>query len=83
MGPLPVAARGHKYILTAIDRTSQWPEAVPLTGITAEECADAFMAGWVARFGVPATVTTDRGTQSTSATWACLASKLGFQQVLT
>jgi transposase InsO family protein len=83
VGPLPVAARGHRYILTAIDRTSRWPEAVPLTGITAEECADAFVAGWVARFGVPATVTTDRGTQFTSATWACLASKLGFQHVLT
>jgi hypothetical protein len=37
----------------------------------------------VSRFGVPELVTTDRGTQFTSATWACLASKLGFKHVTT
>jgi hypothetical protein len=50
------------------DRTSRWPEAVPLSTITAEACADSFVSGWIARFGVPAVVTTDRGTQFSSAT---------------
>jgi Integrase core domain/Integrase zinc binding domain len=82
-GPLPVSGQGHSYILTMIDRTSRWPEAVPLSSITAEACADAFVSGWIARFGVPAVVTTDRGTQFSSATWACLARTLGFQHVMT
>jgi hypothetical protein len=69
-------------MLTIIDRTSRWPEAVPLTSITAERCADAFVEGWVARFGVPYTVTTNRGTQFSSATWACLARTLEFHHIM-
>jgi cleavage and polyadenylation specificity factor subunit 1 len=45
VGPLPPSARREKYILTMIDRTSRWPEAVPMTDITAEKCADSFAAG--------------------------------------
>jgi hypothetical protein len=33
------------------------------------QCTDSFIANWVARFGVSATVTTDRGTQFTFALW--------------
>jgi transposase InsO family protein len=83
VGPLPVSSGGHSYVLTIIDRTSRWPEAVPLTSITAERCADAFVEGWVSRFGVPDTVTTDRGTQFSSATWACLARTLRFRHIMT
>jgi transposase InsO family protein len=66
-----------------IDRTTRWPEVVPLHSITATECADAFTAAWVARFGVPAVVTTDRGTQFTSGVWACLCRTLGMKHILT
>jgi transposase InsO family protein len=83
VGPLPVSTTGRSYLMTIIDRTSRWPEAVVLPDITAETCTDAFVHAWVTRFGVPHTVTTDRGTQFTSATWACLACALGFKHVLT
>jgi transposase InsO family protein len=83
VGPLPVAAQGFSYVLTMIDRTSRWPEAVPLADIAAETCVDAFVSGWVARHGVPHTVTTDRGTQFVSSTWQCLARKLGFRHITT
>jgi hypothetical protein len=83
VGPLPTAARGERYLLTAIDRTSRWPEAIQMTEITAERCADSSVEGWISRFGMPDVVTADRGTQFTSSTWACLASKVGFQHVLT
>jgi Integrase zinc binding domain/Integrase core domain/RNase H-like domain found in reverse transcriptase len=83
VGLLPTSAAGQSYIMTIIDRTSRWPEAVPLAGITAEKCVDAFVEQWVARYGVPRVVTTDRGTQFTSATWACLARTLGFQHFTT
>jgi hypothetical protein len=55
------------YLLTIIDRSTRWFEAVPLRNMEASMCADAFISSWVARFGVPETVTTDRGTQFTSA----------------
>jgi hypothetical protein len=73
VGPLP-PSRGHTYLFTIIDRTSRWPEAIPLAFITAADCARALFAGWVSRFGVPVTITSDRGAQFTSALWAGLCS---------
>ncbi len=78
VGPLP-PSRGHTYLFTIIDRTSRWLEAIPLASITAADCARAPFAGWVSRFGVPATITSDRGAQFTSALWAGLCSLLNIQ----
>ena len=83
VGPLPAAKDGTQYLLTVLDRTSRWPEAIPLKGISAVEVADAFTAGWVARFGVPHTVTTDRGTQFTGAVWKSMCSTLGIKHIAT
>ena len=69
VGPFP-SSQGFSYILTMIDRTSRWPEAVPLSSITAEACAWTFIATWVSRFGVPALLTSDRGAQLTSLVWS-------------
>jgi hypothetical protein len=61
VGLLP-PSRGHTYLFTIIDRTSRWLEAIPLSSITAADCMrQALFAGWVSRFGVPATITSDRG----------------------
>jgi hypothetical protein len=78
VGPLP-PSRGHTYLFTIIDRTSRWPEAIPLASITVADCARALFADWVSRFGVPATITSDRGAQLTSALWAGLCSLLNIQ----
>jgi len=83
VGPLPTSEKGHSYLLTMIDRTTRWPEVAPLVGITAQEVADTFVATWVARFGVPDFVTTDRGTQFTGSTWQCLCKTLGTRHVVT
>jgi hypothetical protein len=66
VGPL-LPSSGHTYLFTIIDRTSRWPEVIPLASITAADCARALFASWVSRFGVPATITSDRGAQFTSA----------------
>ena len=46
VGLLP-ASQGFSYLLTMIDRTFRWPEAVPLSSITFESCALAFISTWV------------------------------------
>ena len=83
VGPLPVSAGGHSHIMTFIDRSTRWVEVIPLSTTTATACADALVAGWIARFGVPATVTTDRGVQFTSAVWAVLCKRLGIKHITT
>ena len=59
-------SNGFRYLLTAVDRFSRWPIAVPLTDITTESIIDAFAYGWIQTYGVPTTVTSDRGGQFTS-----------------
>ena len=83
VGPLPVSSDGFIHILTMIDRTTRWLEAVPLKETTASTCSAAYMASWVARFGVPASLTSDRGTQFSSATWKRLCSGLGIRHIMT
>jgi transposase InsO family protein len=83
VGPLPVSQHGFNHILTVIDRSTRWLEAVPLRGVEAATCADAFIEGWISRFGVPAVLTTDRGRQFTSALWSMVCSKLGISHITT
>ena len=56
----------------------QWPEAIPLMDIRTETVTDAFFSGWVARFGTPTTITTDRGAQFESRLWDTLSNQFGI-----
>jgi transposase InsO family protein len=79
VGPLPTTSDGYSYLLTAADRSTRWFEAFPLRGTSAAVCAEQFISGWVARFGVPALLTSDRGVQFTSALWGAVMKKLGIK----
>ncbi len=78
VGRLP-PSQGHTYLFTINDRTSRWLEAIPLSSITAADCTRALFASWVSLFGVPATITSDRGAQFTSALWVGLCSLLNIR----
>ena len=82
VGPLP-PSRGFTYLLTCVDRFTRWPEAIPLTTITAEAVAQAFLSGWISRFGVPSTIVTDRGRQFESHLWKALMVFLGSKRTRT
>uniref|UniRef100_A0AAQ4R448 Integrase catalytic domain-containing protein n=1 Tax=Gasterosteus aculeatus aculeatus TaxID=481459 RepID=A0AAQ4R448_GASAC len=76
VGPLP-SSHGFNYLLTMVDRTTRWPEAVPLTLLTAVEMTRAFIGTCVARFGTPSDISSDRGAQFTSELWNAVAQSLG------
>jgi hypothetical protein len=75
-----LVSKGFTYLFTIIDRTSRWPEAIPIAATTTVDCANALFQGWVSRFGVPAVITSDRGAQFTSFLWATLCSLLNPAQ---
>ena len=56
----------------------RWLEAILLVDIKAETVADAFFSGWIARFGTPVTITTDRGAQLESRLWDNLCDQFGI-----
>lgn len=77
IGPLPPAGQ-YRYCLTAVDRFTRWPEVVPITDITAETVAKSFMSCWVARYGCPTEIVTDRGGQFQSALFQQLSKSIGY-----
>ncbi|GFO31447.1 Pol polyprotein [Plakobranchus ocellatus] len=78
VGPLP-PSEGFTHLLTIIDRTSRWPEVIPLSRTSSTDCAKALIRNWISRFGVPLDITSDRGTQFTSTLWGEIANQLGVQ----
>jgi transposase InsO family protein len=79
VGPLPAATCDSRYLFTVVDSSSRWLEAPPMRDIAAASCADALIVGWISRYGVPVQLTSDRGTQFTSAIWDALCQQLGIQ----
>ena len=78
VGPLPTS-EVFTHLLTIIDRTTRWPEAIPLAQTSTSDCARALIGHWIARFGVPMDMSSDRGPQFTSALWTEIAHQLGIQ----
>ena len=54
VGPLRASRDGSTYLVTMIDQSTRWPEAVPLGCIDVETVLEAFITTWVAHFGMPA-----------------------------
>ena len=82
VGPLAVN-KECKYLLTIVDRFSRWTEAIPLKDITTASLVDNFLLHWVARYGIPRSITTDRGAQFESQIWKELLNSLGTKKIRT
>ena len=80
VGPLS-PSRGYRYLLTCIDHFTRWPEAILFSDITAETVAGPFISGWIARFGTPSTISTDRGCHSESELITHLMQLLGTKHI--
>lgn len=82
VGPLSPSS-GFTSILTIVDRTTRWPEAIPMADTSAKAIFLAFTRHWISQFGVPSTITTDRGAQFTSSAWTDWCRELGIKHIRT
>ena len=67
VGPLPVAERGHMYLLTFVDHFTRFCEAIPIVRQDTETIAREFVVRIITQLGVPRKLLTDRGANFTSA----------------
>ena len=58
-------------------------KAIPLNNISAESVAQALISGWITRYGVSTTITTDRGRQFESHLFQELSRILGINRIRT
>ena len=72
-----------KSILTMIDGLTGWAEAVPIADQTAVTVARAVYSEWIARYGVPEQLHSDRGVQFESAVFAELCETFGVDKTRT
>ena len=63
--PLNPACEGKNVLLTIIDRWTGWPDVFPMKmhgdAVNAKACAKVLIRRWIAMWGVPDVITSDRG----------------------
>ena len=83
VGPLSIQRSGYRYVVTMIDHSTRWLEAAPVTDIRAETIAKVFSDQWLMRYGPPAVLHSDRGTQFLSTIMAELFRKFEIKKTQT
>jgi len=70
----PTTKEGYCKLLVMVDRLSRFVAAVPTKAETAESCAEAFIVRWIATFGPPVKLLSDRGQNFLKEVmrWKCL-----------
>ena len=81
-GPLP-NSNDYTYILVLVDTLSRWPVAVPMKDSRTQTLINALMHNWISLYGVPETITGDRGSQFFSQEWKDLLKFLGIRHIHT
>jgi DNA polymerase IIIc chi subunit len=69
-----------EYLVVVIDYSTKWVEAEPLAKITAKNVLRFFKRNILARFGVPALVISDNGTQFTDQHFQDYLRNIGIKQ---
>jgi hypothetical protein len=77
IGKLPTARGQFKYAIVAVDYSTKWVEAAPLTAITTTKVKRFLWKNIYCRFGVPDTIITDNGTQFDNDDLREFTSKMG------
>lgn len=83
VGPIfPVTDKGNRYILTVVDYSTRYPEAIPLKNIDTGSVAEALVYIF-SMMGIPREILSDMGTQFTSNTMKEVSRLLSIKQLVT
>lgn len=82
VGPLPVVD-GYMHLLTIIDRNTRFFTAIPIKSKSTKATWTALLSGWIQFFGLPKTITTDRGANFTSNDFKSLCAAFGIHLIHT
>ncbi|GJW03690.1 reverse transcriptase domain-containing protein [Tanacetum coccineum] len=83
VGPLPKGPGRVKYLIVAIDYFTKWMEAKPLATITGKQVVNFAYDNIVCKFGIPATIVIDNGTQFVNDPFKKWAEKLMIKLICT
>lgn len=82
VGPLPRTTSGYRYILTAMDFASRYPEAIPLKRVDAPAVANALLE-ILSRYGIPDELLSDNGSVFTGKVMQSLCETLEIDTIRT
>ena len=80
VGPLPPSSSGHLYLLTIMDTSTRYPEAIPLRNIKAKTIVRALL-DFFTKFGLPLEVQTDQGSNFLSNVFQQALAELGVVHI--
>jgi transposase InsO family protein len=72
-----------RVVLTMIDQSTKWVEAVAITSQTGETVATVLLQTWICRFGVPRVLVTDNDPPLVGDVLTRIAGQLGIQKIRT
>ena len=81
VGPLPRTRSGFEYLLTIMDRTTRFPEVIPLRSIKSPVIIKHLM-DFFSRYGLPRELQSDRGTNFSSRCFQEKLRELGIKHVM-
>ncbi|RDX92426.1 hypothetical protein CR513_25443, partial [Mucuna pruriens] len=81
LGLFPLAPGQIKFLIVAVDYFTKWVEAEPVATISAERVKRFLWKKIICRFGLPAEIVSDNGTQFASKTTTEFCKELGIKQI--
>ncbi|XP_068211806.1 uncharacterized protein [Palaemon carinicauda] len=81
VGPLPKTKTGFQYMLTIMDRTTRFPEVIPVRGIKSGIVIKHLM-DFFSRYGLPREIQSDQGSNFTSREFQAKMNELGIKHNL-
>ena len=82
VGPLPVSVSNHRYMLVFIDMFSRFAEVYPCTNMSVDIVKEK-TADFMARYGLPDAILSNRGTQFESQEYHNYLSQFGVRKLRT